>query len=86
MDSSHLRLLADALHAFAEAHPGARVVFLSFAGSRLHGTHRPTSDVDLTGLFVPSETALLLRRLVCHGVTRLLGRPTGATRPGDGCV
>ena len=37
-----------------------KLMMLSISGSRLHGTHRPESDYDFKGVYVPSYERMLL--------------------------
>ena len=39
---------------------GSRLLYLTFTGSKLHGTETPDSDVDVTGIFLPSRESCLL--------------------------
>ncbi|CAM9439540.1 unnamed protein product, partial [Discosporangium mesarthrocarpum] len=43
--------LAEAIRLFEETRPRAEILYLAYAGSRLHGTESPLSDLDVKGIY-----------------------------------
>jgi len=43
-----------------ELKPGYQVLYLSYAGSKLHGTDHEDSDLDLKGIYMPTEKDMIL--------------------------
>jgi len=49
-----------------EAHYSAKIVYIAMYGSKLFGTDNPHSDTDYKGIFIPSQTDVLLKRDIEH--------------------
>ena len=45
-----------------EADYGVRVLYLTKSGSHLYGVNSPTSDLDVKGIFVPTQESVLLKQ------------------------
>ena len=56
-----LQGLERGLAEFHERISSGRLLFLSFSGSRLHGTITKYSDIDVKGVFLCDKTTLLLQ-------------------------
>jgi len=44
----------------------AKIVYITMYGSKLFGTDNPHSDTDYKGIFIPSQTDVLLKRDIEH--------------------
>lgn len=45
-----------------EKHPGYKIIYISYYGSKLFGTNTPNSDTDYFGIFLPSKKDLFLKK------------------------
>jgi len=45
-----------------ENHPGYKIIYMSYYGSKLFGTNNPNSDTDYFGLFLPSKKDIYLKK------------------------
>lgn len=51
-----------------EQRTGNKIVYLTVSGSKLYGTDTPSSDLDVRGIFIPTERSVLLKKDEAHYV------------------